>query len=61
MSQDIGHPDQVRGSFLVMRTGLLPFVRHSCVAALVVSETKGTWGKAEEVPGIAALNTRGPA
>ena len=29
--------------------------------AFVVSETNGTWGKAEEVPGTAALNTGGDA
>ena len=29
--------------------------------AFVVSEVKGTWGKAEEVPGTAALNTGGAA
>jgi hypothetical protein len=29
--------------------------------ALVVSQTNGTWGKAKEVPGSAALNTRGAA
>src|SRR5439155_7762681 len=28
--------------------------------ALVVTETSGTWGKAEEVPGSAALNAGGP-
>src|SRR5437899_2730603 len=34
---------------------------HGLTQAFVVGEAHGTWGKAEEVPGLAALNTGGLA
>ena len=36
-------------------------LRRSSMQAFVVSETNGTWGTAQEVPGTAALNTGGAA
>jgi hypothetical protein len=44
------------GGFYEDSTGFL-----SGVQAFVVSETKGVWGQAEAVPGLAALNTTGHA